>query len=81
MASVSADYARKHFRRLLKRAEGGEMIEIRQEDGPGAILLSADRWTGILETLDLLADEAAMAAIRAYRRGETRMLPLSALDD
>ena len=45
-----------------------------------AFLVPRERMEAILETLELLANPAAMAAVQRDRAGQTRYLPLETLD-
>lgn len=66
---------------LLKKVEAGEPVRIRRRDRTVAVLLSRSRMEAIVETMELLANPKAMAAIEAHRKGRAKLLPLSALDD
>lgn len=44
-----------------------ERINITRNGRPAAVLLSAEDFESLLETLDVLSDPEAMADIRAYR--------------
>ena len=65
---------------LLKKA-ADELIVITRRDKPVAYLVSAERMAGIAETLEVMADQKAMDAIRAAQRGEGTYLPLASLDE
>jgi len=64
----------------LKDAAAEGSIAITRRDETVAYLLSRDRMEAIAETLDLLGNTKAMAAIRDYEKGRTKFLPFSALD-
>jgi PHD/YefM family antitoxin component YafN of YafNO toxin-antitoxin module len=59
---------------LLKKA-ADELIVITRRDKSIAYLVSAERMAGIAETLEVMADQKAMDAIRAAQRGEGTYLP------
>ncbi len=65
---------------LLKRAQR-EMIVIARRDKPVAFLVSAERMAAIAETLEIMADAAAMRAIGKAKQGKGKYLPLSALGE
>jgi antitoxin YefM len=67
--------------RLLRRAEGGETVRIRRRNDTVAYLVSRERMEAIVETMELLANPAAMKAIAAHRAGRTKFVGLAALDD
>jgi len=66
---------------LIKRAERGEPVGIRRRDETVAYLVSRERMEAIVETMELLANPAAMKAIAEHRAGRAKFLPLSSLDD
>jgi antitoxin YefM len=55
MSAVTATEARKELFELIRRAiHGHETVHIQHRDG-GVVLISADEYDGLLETLELLA--------------------------
>jgi PHD/YefM family antitoxin component YafN of YafNO toxin-antitoxin module len=46
-----------------------------------AFILSAEKVEAMLETLEVMSDPKAMAAIRNYEAGRARMKDVSCLDD
>lgn len=73
--------AQSQLPKLIRAAEQGEPVTIRRHNETVAYLLSRERMEAIVETLEVLGNRAAMQAIRAYRAGKTKRLPVSALDD
>lgn len=65
---------------LIKDAEAN-LITITRHENTVAYVVSAARMEAIAETLEIMADECAMAAIRSARSGKGRFHPLSALAD
>ncbi len=65
---------------LLRQAER-TLIAITRRDKTVAYLVSAERMEAIAETLEIMADPKAMAAIRQARDGKTRYRPIDVLDD
>ena len=54
---------------LVRELAGtGEVVGITRNGTPAAVLLSADRWQGLAEMLDILADPKTMAALRRALR-------------
>ncbi|MBZ0169328.1 prevent-host-death protein [Candidatus Methylomirabilis lanthanidiphila] len=45
-----------------------DIIAITKNGVPAAVLLSAEKFEGFLETIDILSDEKAMASLRRSRR-------------
>lgn len=46
-----------------------DIIAITKNGVPAAVLLSTEKFEGLLETIDILSDEKAMASLRRSRRG------------
>ncbi len=65
---------------LLKRAQE-RLIVITKRDKPVAYLVSAERMMAIAETLEIMADPAAMRAIRKAQEGKGTYMPLTALGE
>ena len=65
---------------LLKGAES-DLIMITRHEKTVAYLVSAARMEAIAETLELMADENAMRAIRGAIAGKGKYKPLSVLDE
>ncbi len=55
-------------------------VTITRQGKSVAVLISTERMEAIAETMELLADPAAMAAIRAHREGRAVYHDLTALD-
>ncbi|MEO8604214.1 MAG: type II toxin-antitoxin system Phd/YefM family antitoxin [bacterium] len=67
--------------RLLRQAESGGTVGIRRRNDTVAYLVSRQRMEAIVETMELLANPAAMRAIATYRAGKAKFVALSTLDD
>jgi len=67
--------------RLPKLVRAKHTVSLRQADKTVAFLVPRDRMEALLETMELLANPAAMRAIRRDRSGKGKYLPLSALDE
>jgi prevent-host-death family protein len=63
----------------LARQQG--QVAITEHGKPVAFLLSAAKVEAILETLEVLADPAAMRAIREYEAGRLKLKDVKCLDD
>ena len=72
--------AQANFTRILKEAEE-HPVGITRHDETVAFILSRERMDAIVETLEIMANPEAMAAIRKHQAGKTKFLPLSALDE
>jgi antitoxin YefM len=80
-STYSVTDAQTQLPRLIRQAEKGEPVRIRRRNETVAYLVSRERMEAIVETLELLANPAAMKAIAAHRAGKTKMISLSALDE
>jgi hypothetical protein len=54
---------------------------VRQNHETVAFLVPRDRMEALLETMEIMANPKAMAAIRRDRSGKGKYLPLSVLDE
>ena len=80
-STYSVTDAQTQLPRLIRQAEKGAPVSIRRRNETVAYLVSRERMEAIVETLELLANPAAMKAIAAHRAGKTKLAPLSKLDD
>ncbi len=55
-------------------------VTITKQGRAVAVIVSMERMEAIAETMELLADRKAMAAIRKHRTGKAKYHDLSALD-
>jgi prevent-host-death family protein len=66
MPTVTLSEAKAHLARLIKELEEiGEPIIITRSGDPAGVLLALDDYEGLLETLEILADDDLSAAIKA----------------
>jgi len=63
----------------VKRAEKGDTVTITRHDQPVAVIMGHERAAAIAETLEILGDPAALAAIQADRAGKGRLYTLDDL--
>jgi antitoxin YefM len=80
-ATYSVSEAQSQLPRLIKEAQKGDAISIRRHRDVVAYLVSRERMEAIVETLEVLANPAAMRAIEEHRAGKTKLKLLSALDE
>ena len=80
-STYSVSEAQTQLPGLIRKAEGGESIRIRRHNETVAYLVSRERLEAIVETLELLANPAAMRAVLAYRKGRLKLATLPAVDD
>jgi antitoxin YefM len=65
---------------ILREAEEQPVIITRRDKAVG-YLLSPERFEAMLETMEIMANPEAMDAIRNYKAGKTKFLPLDSLDE
>lgn len=65
----------------LLRKSADELITITRREKAVAFIISAERMAALAETLEIMADSAAMKAIRRARSGKEKFYPLAALDE
>ena len=79
-STYSVTQAQTNLPRLIKEAADEGSIAITRHEETVAYLISRGRMDAIMETLDVLGNPAAMKALREYEEGETKFLPVSALN-
>lgn len=65
---------------ILRQAEEQPVVITRRDKTVGYIL-SPERFEAMLETMEIMANPKAMDAIRDYKAGKTKFLPLDSLDE
>jgi prevent-host-death family protein len=65
----------------VRAAEEGTLVTVTRHDRPVVHVISADRLGGILETLELLADQGFARQLKLLRRGKLKFQPVSSLAD
>lgn len=73
--------AQRGMAQLVRTAESGRMATITRRDKTVAYVLGEEQLTGLLETMEILADPKAMAAIRQAERGEGTYYDIDSIDD
>ena len=76
--TVTLSDAQAHLGRLLRSQR---TVVIHHRGRTAAFLVPCKRMEAILETMELLANPKAVAALRRDRSGKGKYLPLSALDE
>jgi len=71
----------REFTQMVKRAEAGELAVVTRHDKPVAYVISAERFEGMLETMELLANPEFMKVLEADRKGTLTYLPLDTISD
>jgi prevent-host-death family protein len=64
--------AQKNLSAVVRQAERGGLATLTRHGRPTVHLISAERLAAIAETMEILADPAAMKAIRAAESGKVK---------
>jgi antitoxin YefM len=67
--------------RLPKLVHTKHTVTLQQDDKTVAFLVPRDRMEALLETMEILANPAAMKALHRDQSGKGKYLPLSVLDE
>lgn len=67
--------------KLPRLVEAKETIVVRKREETVAFIVPRERMEALLETMEILANPAAMRAIRRDQSGKGKYLPLSVLDE
>ena len=73
--------AQKNLSAVVRHAERGSLATITRRKKPVAHIISAERLSAIAETMEILADSAAMKALRDAESGKAKTYPASVLLD
>lgn len=66
---------------LPRLCRSGERFIIANRNRPVVVALPIEDFDALLETMDVLADKAAMKAVRGARQGTTKYRPLDLADE
>ena len=76
-STVSISEGQNHFPALVKAVEKGRVVTITRHSEPVACVMSYERLSAIAETMEIMADQAAMKAIRDHKAGKLKTYQLS----
>jgi len=79
-STVSVSEGQSNFPALVTAAERGRVVTVTRHNTPVACVISHERMSAIVETLEILANPAAMQAIREHQAGKTAFGTLADLD-
>jgi antitoxin YefM len=71
-STVSISEGQNNFPALVKAAETGRVVTVTRHDNPVACVIGHERMSAIVETLEILANPAAMRALREHQAGKTK---------
>jgi prevent-host-death family protein len=60
------------FPKVVKEAQAGYIATITKHDDPVAYVVGKERMQALIETMEILADPAAMKAIKDYEAGKLK---------
>jgi prevent-host-death family protein len=69
-STVSISEGQNDFPALIKAAENGEVVTVARHGKPVATVIGYERMSAIVETLEIMANPAAMKAISDHRAGK-----------
>ena len=73
--------AQRSLASVVRTAERGDLATITRHDRPVAYVIGAERLAAIAETMEILANPAAMKAIREAETGKGRLYPATDLPE
>ena len=79
--TVSISQLQAQAPRLVRRAEREGAINVARHGRTVAVLISRERMEAIIETLEIMGNPKAMAAIRSHESGKARMKSVACLDE
>ncbi len=71
-STVSISEGQNSFPALVKAAERGSVVTVTRHDQPVAYVMGYERMAALAETLEIVSNPEAMAAIKEHRAGKTR---------
>jgi hypothetical protein len=77
--SYTIKTAQQRFSSIVQEA-ADHPVTITKQGRAVAVMMSIERMEAIAETMEVLADPKAMAAIRKHREGKTTYHPIAVLD-
>lgn len=78
-STVSISEGQNNFPALVKAVEKGRVVTVTRHNEPVACVMSFERMSAIAETLEIMANPAAMKAIRDHQAGKLKTYELSDL--
>jgi len=79
--TYSTSRAQSNLPRLVRESAADGAVAITRHDETVAYVVSRERMEAIVETMEILANPSAMHALRDYKKGKSKFIPLEALDD
>ena len=80
-ATYSITEGQARFPRVVKEAQAGSVATITKRDEPVAYVIGKERMSALVETMEILADPAAMKAIRDNEAGKLKSYRIEDIPD
>jgi antitoxin YefM len=71
-STVSISEGQNSFPTLIRAAEKGSVVTVTRHDEPVAYVMGYERMAALAETLEIMNNPAAVAAIGEHRAGRTK---------
>ena len=81
IATYDIAEAQQQLPRLLRLAAKGDTIGVAKGAKTVAYVIAKEQYEALIETIELMSNPAAMAALRRDKAGKGRFRPLKALDE
>ena len=81
IATYDIAEAQQQLPRLLRLAAKGDTIGVAKGDKTVAYFIAKEQYEALIETIELMSNPAAMAAVQRDKAGKGRFRPLKALDE
>lgn len=80
-STVSITEAQAQFPKLVRELEKNGAFTVQRRGKVAAFVLSPERMEGIIESMEILANRAAMKAVRDFENGKVSMKEAACLDE
>ena len=71
-STVSISEGQNSFPALVRAAEKGSVVTVTRHDQPVAYVMGYERMAALAETLEIMGNPLAVAAIKEHRAGRTK---------
>ena len=81
IATYDLKEAQRKLPELVRQAAKGDTVAVAKGDKTLAYVVAREHYESLLETIELMSNPAAMAALSRDKAGQSRFTPLSVLDE
>jgi antitoxin YefM len=71
-STVNISEGQNFFPALIRSAEKGAVVTVTRHDAPVAYVMGYERMAALAETLEIMSNPAAAAAIEGHKAGKTK---------